>query len=254
MVFGQNTYEMEFVEDKNISDKSGKPISEKITYLPEIWGADTTKFIRKDNYFRMIPDFQLEIFIKEFGAENIQDSVNYHCIWEPNQKWYSRYLYEFNEPLLYNYYLGREIIRFTLLRSFDKPLMIKIEKRKDSSLLHYKILEKQLDIEIYGELLNKNTKRLDVPERFLAIERSGEFKISNDIILQIMSIISKSKLKNLPPSLNILEGEDGAAWILEVHQETGYYYIERWSPEKDDAMYKIAEILIETGKLNEKLY
>jgi hypothetical protein len=53
--------------------------------------------------------------------------------------WCSKMLFAMHEPVLYSYHGKNEIYRFTLLRSYDHPIMIRLQKRGDSIKLFSKV-------------------------------------------------------------------------------------------------------------------
>ena len=253
LALSQVGYETQYINDKSLSYKNGIPKSSLSIYLPSIKVKDTLKYIKINGNIKIIPKIHNELFRNEFGENKLQDSVQTHIIEELYQKWYSRYLYEFDEPILSNFYLDKEITRFTLLRSFDKPIVIRSEKSDNKFELIYKVLNKRLDDDLYVSLL-KSGKYPQIDKNLASIEICDTIKLSDSQYSKLDSLIVNSKIKNERPFLNYVIGEDGADWIIEIHNQTGYYYQIKWSPNQHKSIRKIAEYLKQLSGKKFELY
>jgi len=253
-VLGQNSYEIKYKGDSKVSDKKGKPNNVETNYLPIILSQHTRHYMISDGKTRWIDEKDLEIFSTEFGKENIKDSLFYNGIMESDQKWYSRYLYEFEEPVLYNYYLGHDIIRLTYLRAFDKPIMIKLSRQDDSASLNIKMLNNQIDSKILNDIFHGNYKTISDPKRLTELQENRNLKIDKSTFLHLDSLIQDTKIKDEIPDNNNIKGQDGSDLLLEIHSSNGYYYIKRMNPRNDSAIWSIANFLIKTSKTTEKIY
>lgn len=170
-----------------------------------------------------------------------------------DKMWYSRYLFEFDEPILYNYYLDGFIVRLTYLRSFDNPILITLKGTKDSTLIQYKILDRQIGTDIYVELLNGNYSVISKDTKMTNIKINKQFRIDNSTINALDSLIKKTNIFKQDPRIKVI-GNDGSDWLLEIHSTSGYYYMYRWSPEKESGLRQIADYLIFLSKIDEKIY
>lgn len=253
LAFGQIGYETQYANDKGISYLNGIPKSSSSIYLPSIESKDTLKYVKLNGNIKIIPDIHHELYLKEFGEEKLKDTIQTHHIVEPLQKWYSKYLYEFEEPILSNFYLEKEIIRFTLLRSFDKPILIRAEKSSNNFELIFKVLNRRLDVDIFASLL-KSGDNSQIDENLAYIEICDTVKLSNSQYSKLDSLIESTKIKEENPFLNYITGEDGADWIIEIHSHTGYYYQVRRSPDQQKSIRKIAEYLKQLSRKNFELY
>lgn len=153
-------------------------------------------------------------------------------------KWYSDYLYGFKEPILRNYPVNREAYRFIYLRSFDLPIVIRLEKVNTTAFLNVKISDGQGGYELGN--IHKN--------EIIPISSSQWKKFQSN--LQELQFWQQS-----PEDTNWRRlGMDGARWILEGKKEGKYHFVDRWSPEeKEYAKFKaVCEYLISLAKLDEK--
>jgi len=255
-LFSQNSFVINFKQNETISNKEGKISRFDVMYLPLIKVPDTLYYIERAGHKMWINGQELlDTLIKELGRDAIQKQKVYYGIDTLSQILYSRYLYEFEEPILYNYYLGKNIVRFMLLRSFDSPLMIKLEYNSDSVILYQKFLDNRIDrvgINLYGNILGGNFN-VFTEQRLLNMHENRKV-INNSVISTIDSLIYNSEIKKNIPTYNSIEGFDGAYWILEIHDESGYYYIYRWSPSEDTSIRKIASYLIDLSEIKMKIY
>lgn len=127
-------------------------------------------------------------------------------------RWYSQHLFTMQEPLLYNGFFQNEIYRFTWLRTFHEPIVIRIEKTENE----IQLIAKRTDgAGGYGpgQLVETiQTKLID--------KEWDKFK----------GLIADIDFWNLSPIeiTNIL-GCDGAQWILEGSKDGEYHMIDRWS-------------------------
>jgi len=251
-LFSQNSFVLNFQQDESISNENGEVSRFDVVYFPVINVPQTSHYIERNGQKRWIYDHELDLFITEFGSDNIQKYEYYFGITPIHQIWFSRYLYELDEPVLYNYYLNKNIVRFTLLRTFDNPLMIKLEYNADSIILSHKHLDDQLDINLYARLLEGNLN-IFTQEKLLNMQENRNV-LNNTVASTIDSLIHHTEIKKEIPFRNVIEGLDGADWILEIHDESGYYYICRWSPNINTPIRKIASYLINLREIREEIY
>ena len=140
---------------------------------------------------------------------------------------YSWFLWAMKEPLLYpDKKDEKEVFRFTWLRTFHEPIVIRIEHLADNFRLIWKINDGH-----GGYSPGKNTI-------------VNEKEISKSVWDEFQVLVKQASFEDLP----ILEHNrtvDGAAWILEWKTPSRYYITDRQSPIDGDTNYaQIGEYLI----------
>lgn len=126
--------------------------------------------------------------------------------------WYGKFLKAFKEkPLFETSNKELEIYRFTWLRTFHHPVVIKIEKQKDKVSISFKELD-GLGGYKPGKIINneKNSMGKENWCKFIKLLNETDYwqmKTQDDVL-----------------------GEDGASWILEGVKENRYHVVDRWSP------------------------
>ena len=143
--------------------------------------------------------------------------------------WYSRFLYAMKEPLLFNHQLDKEVYRFTWLRTFENPIMIRIEKDKNVVFLRWKMTDGKGGYEP-GQIIIDEGRIITIPEwgKFIKLVNSAKFW--------------KSQRSGA-------FGTDGSEWILEGVEPTRYYVTSVWLPHKQSDFYKIGALLLELTDL-----
>lgn len=142
-------------------------------------------------------------------------------------RWYSSHLRAAGEPRLggkapIHEVSGVGVLRFTWLRSFHVPVMVRVEATADGGLWL-----------TATELTGAGGYE---PGR---IARRVERPLSAEETAQLAAMITQTDVLELPPSDDcpvidentIVVGADGARWIIEANGSTGYHYVNRWSPE-----------------------
>lgn len=253
-LLGQISYEIDYRESSDISDKKGNPNGVDTPYLPQILFQHMKHYVKFDDRIQWIDANDVERYRSEFGEENIKDSLIYYGLTELDQKWISRYLYEFEEPVLYNYYLREDVIRLTFLRAFDKPIMIKLSRQGDSATLNIKRLNNQIDVGVFRDLLQGNHKTISDPQKLTELQENKIVKIDKPTLLYLDSLMLNTKIKNEIPDNNTMTGFDGLELIVEIHSSSGYYFIKRMNPSKDSAIWEIAEFLMKASKSTEVIH
>ncbi len=144
--------------------------------------------------------------------------------------WYSKHLTAMNEPILYKGELNKEIFRFTWLRTFDNPIMIRIEKKNDSINLIYKVTNGAGGYEP-GEIIINKKKQLTLNDwnKFIHLVDSCDFWTTM-------------------PCEKLIEGLDGSQWIMEGVTNKYYQVIDKWTP-MEGAYYDCCNYLIELSEL-----
>lgn len=159
-------------------------------------------------------------FFPEIDIEVVRESDN-NIRWifhQTNRKdwfvarWYSGSLFLFREPILFNKKSDKEVYRFTWLRSFDEPIVVRIEKDNEHYSLTYKIrkISEQPEVKyvIEWDTIEVDAKDWDRLEEML---NSFDYWNSTDYGR---------------PTL----GTDGSEWILEGSKPTQYQVLTKWTP------------------------
>ncbi len=126
------------------------------------------------------------------------------------KKWGSETLFFFKEPKLCNYIGDVESIRFTWLRAFENPVVIRISNLNDTAFVRIKEL-------------SMKTSENDTPKIVL----DTIMALKKEIWEKAVSDLDKNNYVNVINRDTIL-GKDGASWILESRLHNSYNYIIRW--------------------------
>ena len=130
--------------------------------------------------------------------------------------WYSSVLEACGEPLLYNYHGEDEIYRFTWLRSFHAPVVIKIQKHDFNFIFTAKKLRPEYK---------------DYPAEVIV---SDSVFISWFKWYHFKNKLNNTSFWNMPMDDNADIGTDGARWIIEGFKDGQYHFIDRWSAKESD--------------------
>jgi hypothetical protein len=141
-------------------------------------------------------------------------------------KWYSEQLEALNEPIIFLDKSNKEIYRFTWLRSFDHPVMIRIEKDNGQYLIFWK--------EGTGAGGYKPQKQFS----------SNQRKIDKTIWNEFISRLNKINFWGIDTKETGLFGTDGSEWILEGKVLNKYHVTDRWTPNVKTDYYKCCDYLI----------
>ena len=192
--------------------------------------------------------------------------------------WFSEDLYVAKEPILFNYYLGKDMYRFLWLRSFDKPIVFVLSKSENQITLTTTMLNREANPggfeydprEYKGK--EKATEK-EILEQFKGhkckIERFGdslvtfEYAESAKVIYHKTKKLSISDWKKFEEILSVFSfwsampysrevGLDGSEWTIEGHLKYKYWFVNRWSPQ--DNFKKVGEYLIKKSGLKVEIY
>ena len=222
-LFGQNN---NFSNSKDISDKTGKPTTVSSLYFPP-------------NLFT--------------------DSLHFHNLGKVDcskVEWYSDLLSATKEPILTNYDIGKEIIRFTWLRTFDEKIIIRIEKTGDNIILYRKKL-KHLDNNQFKTSDSSWTypKRLYNESKF-DYAKNDSRQIDLKAWDNLTNMIKEYQLCDMG-TYKFSTGVDGAMWLIEFHNKEGWCLAERFTPtiEGDKKFRDIGELILKlAGLKKEEIY
>lgn len=175
------------------------------------------------------------------------DTINRTAIDTITNEWYSYSLYKFNEPILSNFYLGKDIYRFFWLRSFHRPVIITLCKNDNIITLTTKEFSGGAHYFEKRRCMNCDTVNLKDPKLIL-----NETKVLTlDEWVNFENLLNKSDFRNTKPN-NGQRGLDGAEWNIEAHLQQEYWFMGRWSPNGD--FFKCGEYLIKLSGLKEEVY
>ena len=183
--------------------------------------------------------------IKYYPIEVFQDTML------SDLRMYSYMYFKMNEPVLYNRYLKKEVYRLTSIRShYSSPLVITIEKYKDSTVLITKELNRRID---YPFIKNPGPIVFVAPDNSIKSDKIKEeqrlsfqkmledsiakvyrnynyhlvlnnrIRISNAVWDSLEILIDSAKFWKSKPELDLSRTEDDdSRIILEGHSENGY--------------------------------
>jgi hypothetical protein len=230
---GQNIYP----QDTTICSLSGEPNDSLIFYFP------ATIKTTKGNIPTEINSFQL--------------------------KWYSTSIRPTNEPILFNYFQGHDIYRFVWLRSFSAPVVISLHKDGEKVWLQTKLLDciprdfyiSYVKFEPPGKhhkktnaKENSSTPKVDAvvhKVRVAKIIKDESKLLTAENWNNFESLLAQCNYWNMKTSIHE-KGIDGSQWIIEGHQKSRYWFVDRFSPR--DNYRKCGEYLIKLSGLYEKIY
>jgi hypothetical protein len=139
-------------------------------------------------------------------------------------RWYSNKLYDMKESIVYNQ-SGKNIFRFIWLRSFHKPVVIRLEEADNKIQLTWKMASGAGGYET-GELIVDKSK----------IISKSEFD-------KFTSLLATAKYWEMSPQQDS-NGSDGAQWIIEGLQNGKYHFVDRWSSNTETDFQKCALYLL----------
>lgn len=201
----QNNIErFRYSRDFSVSDSLGIPKDKRTLYFP-------------DSMYNYKP------------ADSILFFVRYE-----NKGW-SSLLYIAREPVLYNFYLKKDIYRFSWSRAFHEPIIISLIKENNKVMIQWKKIR-------LGD------------GRIQYIEDGSTFQkkdLSLDCWAHFEKILDEAHYWEMLPYYSII-GLDGSTWIIEAHLEDKYWFVNRWAPR--DNFQKCGMYLIELSGLKEEIY
>jgi hypothetical protein len=87
------------------------------------------------------------------------------------------------------------------------------------------------------------------------IDTLNELNIEDNILYDFESLINDTGFWEAKENSNERLGYDGSTWIIEGIKNKEYHYVNRWSPEENDPLYKIGEKMIEISRQKfDKIY
>jgi len=216
-----------YFKNPKISDKFGQ-IGIDTSYFPNF--KELRYYIKQnEKLYHWIDEENLDEAINKYGKENLRDTIIYYNHKLPN--YCSELLRMFKEPILYNYFLNKKIIRFTWIGDVNNVIVIRLEKNDNRITLITKVLKKHK--RKYKEYRKDN---LDI----------SDYKKLHSLII---STEIRSCFGSYPRSK-----KNGSEWIIEIHDMSGYHYLNRWNSDSYNEIKRIGEYFIKLSGINKKIY
>lgn len=149
--------------------------------------------------------------------------------------WYGKQYAALQEPPLGHLSAGainREVYRFTWLRTFDHPIVIRVEIGN---------LRAQVFIKETNGAGGYNPGRLI---------RNTQFDLKASQIAELRKALDESRFWREPrDEKSDLIGLDGAQWIFDGCKDEDCHIVDRWSPNEKTPFRKLGEFFLSVGKL-----
>jgi len=199
-----------FTISDNLLEKARYPLIQLSEYFKD---SIICKKLKDSNYqssyfpisaFIELPEgwetnFNINIMHYHYGINGAFSSINR----------YSKYLKALNEPVLSDT-LSTKIYRFLYLRTFDNPIVIRLENHNDIVSIYWKVSNGSGGYES-GEIILNESKELTIEEWRL-----------------IENKINSINFWNLETTETEIMGIDGSRWILEGKYLGKYKVVDRW--------------------------
>jgi hypothetical protein len=141
-------------------------------------------------------------------------------------EWYSQMLFALHEPVLKDYQGTMEIYRFTWLRSFHHPVVVRVEKKGDRVRVTSKVTDGAGGYEP-GKIIVDN-----------------KFELSQVNIDTINDRLVAAGFWKIKTENDDDRGADGSEWIIEGFKGQKYHVAVRWSPDRGTKFRRIGEYLL----------
>ena len=225
-----------YPQDQKLSNPNGDPIDSLTYFLPkELDYGDSTMETKLDSF---------------------------------KLNWYSSQLYPSKEKILYNYYQGQSIYRFTWLRAFNEPVFIALYKKSGRVWLTLKKLDRQPDFMKIVYVDKPFPFRTDKSKTFKNSKMRQDSVVEPDRHANILindtkeltmadwnnfeKLLADCHYWNMTPCEIGLTGFDGSQWIIEASSKDKYWVVDRWSPQ--DGFRECGVYLIKLSGLKEEIY
>jgi len=237
----------------NDCNKKGIPNDSSVEYYPiELFRDTFSGFFNGYGIFRN-SDMSKKKFARIFKVDIKSLKDTFEVVTKDTKilNMYSYMYYKMNESVLYSHYLDKEIYRLTSIRSnYHSPLLITIEKSKDSIVLIAKELNRRVDFPfiknpgpvIFVAPINLNNIDKNEELHCKAIQKTLEdsiakvyrncnyhlvmnkrMRISKAVWDSLEVLVDSAKFWKSKPQLDLSRTEDDdSRMILEGHTEYGY--------------------------------
>lgn len=194
--------------DKRYLETLKYPLIQMTNYI-----GDDKKNLEFKGYVFQSSYFPIEAFSSI--PKDWETNYNVDVIWGIESavfslNWYSSHLKALEEPVLRDS-LPAKIFRFTWLRTFHNPIVIRIENRNNTVTIYWKVNDGEGGYEP-GKIIENKSKTLTLKEWTGIVDK-----------------INAINFWNLPSTENEILGDDGAQWILEGKELGKYHVVDRWS-------------------------
>lgn len=165
-----------------------------------------------------------QYFPNKIFSENVKND-------EFKVKWYSQHLVSMNEPSLWKLIKSptKEIYRLLWLRTFDSPVVIRLEINTDSA-----------------KLFVKRTNGLGGYNAGSLID-DFKYEISKDSISNFIDLLRSSNFWKLSANKQLFLGTDGSRWIVEGIKNGKYHLVDRYC---GDEIKELGLFLLSMSKLD----
>lgn len=218
--------------------------SAKKAYLGKgyhLWILEEFKWSSDYNFLQAIPIAQEDatsftkvfdrwkenrVYREEFFPEgSLSQHLDSHII---RSRWYARELMTMGEGSIFElrHKEELEVYRFTLLRSFDNPILIRIEVDEDHASLKTTIASGR------GEATG--------------IQSKDDRRLTKSEIQQLRTMLAKKNFWEVT-SYDDDRGTDGSNWIVEALSEGRYHVADRSSP-KGGTVREIGELFLKLAR------
>ena len=188
----KNDIVQRFQNNPKISDLNGIPLDSTCHYFPD------SLFL--DSITHSIDSF--ELLIRQVSRSYL--------------------LYKMKEPILSNYFLDKDIYRITAIRSWSKPICIRIEKSKDDISMTIKILNK----DVTGPPISRQSLHYDSlnqEKQNVKFIQNNTTKLTSSVWDSLSTLIDSTNFWKTKPRLDLNHTQiDGSTWIIEGQNKFGY--------------------------------
>ncbi|MDU0370128.1 hypothetical protein ACFPAF_06975 [Hymenobacter endophyticus] len=186
----------------------------------------------------------------------------------------------FDAPVLSNYYLGTDIIRFLWERSFHRPVLLTLHYSSEGSTLRTQLLDKYPGFHTltvfhpdslastasaqervrawkhYNETMADPVFQRNVAE---GKRRAAQVKAEETTVpvtpeqwQHLQELLAQTEFPKMCPCQPCPGLLDGASWLLETHTASGYHQVARRSPEEQDGFRRACEYLIDLSSVRDE--
>lgn len=156
------------------------------------------------------------------------------------------FLYKLQEPLLSNYYTGRDVYRLTIQPSLLlSSMLISIEKAGDSIWVTTKEIQETADPD------ERRQTYYQSPYQTYALTQNNKKPLGKEQFETLVRLID-TLMRH--PEGSRHPGNDGTDWIIEISTASGYYRELRWSPSKGDPLKNVADMMVDVSDLHHKKF
>ncbi len=205
----------EYPKDENLTNTAGMPKKRGLSYFPTSWFIDST----------MQNSLSGEI-----------DSVNL--------KLFSKALFKVGEPILYNFYIGKQIVRLTWIRP-NRPFLI----------LSVEDIENKLYLKENGfESVEERVKTGRGKDSIITAKRIYQRKpIDYQNMIKIKELVKKNKINEMSPTI-YQSSCMGAKFVIEFHDPTNYHLVFRCisNETEEPAFRELCDLIIDLSKFKDE--